>query len=75
MLNLVPPTVQREPDEDNVNVIQNHHIALTCRANGLCTEMFVFYYRILCLGDPWPSVSWEKDGLPVDTSSSRYRLK
>ncbi|CAF4152779.1 unnamed protein product, partial [Rotaria magnacalcarata] len=24
--------------------------------------------------DPSPSVSWEKDGLPVDTVNSRYRI-
>ncbi|UJR25150.1 hypothetical protein I4U23_006509 [Adineta vaga] len=54
----VPPIIQREPNEDNVTVIQHHHVALTCTANG----------------DPWPSVSWEKDGLPVDTSSARYRI-
>ncbi|CAF3856205.1 unnamed protein product, partial [Rotaria magnacalcarata] len=54
----VPPTIQRDPTVDSVNVIQNHHIALTCKANG----------------DPSPSVSWEKDGLPVDTVNSRYRI-
>ncbi|CAF0852080.1 unnamed protein product [Adineta ricciae] len=54
----VPPVIQREPNEDNVTVIQHHHIALTCTANG----------------DPWPSVSWEKDGLPVDRASARYRI-
>ncbi|CAF2894680.1 unnamed protein product [Rotaria sp. Silwood2] len=54
----VPPTIQRDPNEDNVNVIQYYHIALTCTANG----------------DPLPSVLWEKDGLPVDTTNSRYRI-
>jgi hypothetical protein len=34
LLNLVPPTIQREPNEDNISVIQHHHIALTCTANG-----------------------------------------
>jgi hypothetical protein len=34
LLNLVPPTIQRDPNENNVNVIQHHHIALTCTANG-----------------------------------------
>ncbi|CAF5142145.1 unnamed protein product, partial [Rotaria magnacalcarata] len=29
-----PPTIQRDPTVDSVNVIQNHHIALTCKANG-----------------------------------------
>ncbi|CAF1546853.1 unnamed protein product, partial [Rotaria sordida] len=52
-----PPTIQRDPNEDNVNVIQYYHITLTCTANG----------------DPLPSVSWEKDGLPIDTTNSRYR--
>ncbi len=33
-LNLVPPTIQRDPNEDNLSVIQHHHIALTCTANG-----------------------------------------
>ncbi|CAF4972386.1 unnamed protein product, partial [Rotaria magnacalcarata] len=28
----VPPTIQRDPTVDSVNVIQNHHIALTCKA-------------------------------------------
>jgi len=32
-------------------------------------EKIVFFVS----GDPWPSVSWEKNGLPVDTSNSRYR--
>ncbi|CAF0772843.1 unnamed protein product [Rotaria sordida] len=54
----VPPTIQRDPNEDNVNVIQYYHITLTCTANG----------------DPLPSVSWEKDGLPIDTTNSRYRI-
>ncbi|CAF0756370.1 unnamed protein product [Rotaria sp. Silwood1] len=54
----VPPTIQRDPNEDNVNVIQHYHITLTCTANG----------------DPLPSVSWEKDGLPVDITNSRYRI-
>ena len=30
----VPPTIQRDPDKDNVSVIQHHHIALTCTAQG-----------------------------------------
>ncbi|CAF1357382.1 unnamed protein product [Adineta steineri] len=54
----VPPIIQREPNEDNVNVIQHHHIALTCTPQG----------------DPLPSISWEKDGLPIDTFNSRYRI-
>ena len=74
-INLVPPTIQREPNEDNVSVIQHHHIALTCTANGWnSTKKIVFEESIFFLGDPWPSVSWEKDGLPIDTSRSGYRL-
>ena len=47
----VPPVIQREPNEDNVTVIQHHHIALTCTANGgridrkMSTFIFEDYFQ------------------------------
>ena len=37
---LVPPTIQRDPDQDHVHVIQHHHVALTCTAQGLRESVF-----------------------------------